>query len=101
MEKVDARRKGAREVNEVGTESDISAAKADTVCHPMLCFCLSVSVSLFLSEMDCYYFQYFYFLIPSKAPKNNNGHRACDRHVTLQCFITFVFVCSVPNFSSQ
>ncbi|KAK7334991.1 hypothetical protein VNO80_26760 [Phaseolus coccineus] len=30
MEKVDARGKGAREVNEVGTESDISAAKADT-----------------------------------------------------------------------
>jgi len=30
MEKVDARWQGAREVNEVGTESDISAAKADT-----------------------------------------------------------------------
>jgi len=30
MEKVNARGKAAREVNEVGTESDISAAKADT-----------------------------------------------------------------------
>lgn len=30
MEKVKAREEAAREVNEVGTESDISAAKADT-----------------------------------------------------------------------